>query len=36
MMPLALAIVVAELWILAKLTTPPTEEETIVVARQTE
>jgi exosortase/archaeosortase family protein len=35
MMPLALAAVVAELWILAKLTTPPKEEETIVITRQT-
>jgi exosortase len=35
MMPLALAVVVAELWILAKLTTPPTEQETIVITRQT-
>lgn len=33
MMPLALAIVVLELWILAKLTTPPTEEKTIVITR---
>ncbi len=36
MMPLALAAVVAELWILAKLTTPPTEKETIVITRQTQ
>ena len=36
MMPLALAVVVAELWILAKLTTPPTEQETIVITRQTQ
>jgi len=36
MMPLALAVVVAELWILAKLTTPPTEKETIVITRQTQ
>jgi len=35
MMPLALAAVVAELWILAKLTTPPKEEESIVITRQT-
>jgi len=34
MMPLALAIVVAELWLLTKLTTPPLEEQTIIVARQ--
>jgi exosortase len=36
MMPLALATVVAELWILAKLTTPPAEKETIVITRQTQ
>jgi len=35
MMPLALAAVVAELWILAKLTTPPMEEKTVVITRQT-
>ena len=34
MMPLALALVVAELWLLAKLTTLPTKEEPIVIARQ--
>lgn len=36
MMPLALAIVVLELWILARLTMPPTEEETMVITRQTQ
>ncbi len=35
MMPLALAAVVAELWLLAKLTTLPTEEEAIIITRQT-
>jgi len=35
MMPLALAIVVAELWVLTRLTTPPTEEEKIVITKQT-
>ncbi|MHC4560637.1 MAG: exosortase/archaeosortase family protein, partial [Planctomycetota bacterium] len=34
MMPLALAAIVAELWLLAKLTTLPTKEETIVITRQ--
>jgi len=34
MMPLALAAVVAELWLLAKLTTLPEEKETIVITRQ--
>ncbi len=35
MMPLALAMVVAELWLLVKLTTLPTKEEAIVITRQT-
>jgi len=34
MMPLALAGIVAELWLLAKLTTPPAEQERMVVIRQ--
>jgi len=34
MMPLALVMIVAELWLLIKLTTPPTEEQTIIVTRQ--
>ena len=34
MMPLALAAVVAELWLLAKLTTPPDKEEAIIIKRQ--
>jgi len=34
MMPLALAIVVAELWLLAKLTTLPTKEEAIIITPQ--
>jgi len=34
MMPLALAAVVAELWLLAKLTTLPTQEEAIIITRQ--
>jgi exosortase len=34
MMPLAIAIVVAELWLLRKLTTAPTQQETIVITRQ--
>ena len=34
MMPLALAAVVGELWILAKLTTAPTEQEVIIITRQ--
>jgi len=34
MMPLALVAMVAELWLLAKLTTPPTKEKTIVITRQ--
>jgi exosortase len=34
MMPLALAVVVAELWLLAKLTTPPEKEEAIIIKRQ--
>jgi len=34
MMPLALAIVVAELWLLLKLTTPPTKEQAIIITRQ--
>ena len=34
MMPLALAAVVAELWLLAKLTTLPMKEEAIIIARQ--
>jgi len=34
MMPLALGIVVTELWLLTKLTTLPTEEQAIIVARQ--
>jgi len=34
MMPLALAMVVGELWILARLTTPPTELEPLVISRR--
>jgi len=34
MMPLALAAIVAELWLLTKLTTLPVEDEAIVIARQ--
>jgi len=34
MMPLALGIVVTELWLLTKLTTIPTKEQTVIVARQ--
>jgi exosortase len=34
MMPLALAAVVAELWLLTKLTTLPTKEEAIIITRQ--
>jgi exosortase len=34
MMPLALAAAVAELWLLAKLTTPPTKQEAIIITRQ--
>jgi exosortase len=34
MMPLALATVVAELWILAKLTMPPTQKEAIIAVRR--
>ena len=34
MMPLALAAVVVELWLLKKLTTPPVQQETIVITRQ--
>jgi len=34
MMPLAIAIVVAELWLLRKLTTAPTQQEAIVITRQ--
>ncbi len=34
MMPLALGLIVAELWLLTKLTTPPSQEETIIVTRQ--
>ena len=34
MMPLALAAVVAELWLLAKLTTLPSKEEAIIIKRQ--
>lgn len=33
MMPLALAIVVGELWLLAKLTTAPVKEETVIIRR---
>jgi len=35
MMPLALAVLVAELWILARLTMPPTKEEAMIITRQT-
>jgi exosortase/archaeosortase family protein len=34
MMPLALAAVVGEFWILSKLTTVPTKQETIIITRQ--
>jgi exosortase/archaeosortase family protein len=34
MMPLALAAIVAELWLLTKLTTLPEKEETIIITRQ--
>ena len=34
MMPLALAVVVAELWLLAKLTVLPTKEEAIIITRR--
>jgi len=34
MMPLALAAIVGELWLLTKLTTLPVENEAIVIARQ--
>jgi exosortase len=34
MMPLALAMVVGELWLLTQLTTPPTEAEPVIVARR--
>jgi exosortase len=34
MMPLAIAMVVAELWLLRKLTTAPTQQEAIVITRQ--
>jgi exosortase len=34
MMPLALATIVAELWILAKLTMPPTQKEAIIAVRR--
>jgi exosortase len=34
MMPLALAVVVGELWLLAKLTVLPTEEKAIIITRQ--
>jgi exosortase len=34
MMPLALVMIVAELWLLIKLTTSPTEEQTIIITRQ--
>jgi len=34
MMPLALVMVVAELWFLAKLTMLPTEQESVIIARQ--
>jgi len=34
MMPLALAAIVTELWLLAKLTMLPLEEEQIIIARQ--
>jgi exosortase len=35
MMPLALAAIVAELWLLTKLTTLPTKKEAIIITRQT-
>jgi len=34
MMPLALAAMVAELWLLAKLTTLPVEDEAMIITRQ--
>jgi exosortase/archaeosortase family protein len=34
MMPLAIAVIVAELWLLTKLTTLPVKEEAIIIARQ--
>jgi exosortase len=34
MMPLAIIVVVAELWVLVKLTTLPVEEDTIIISRQ--
>ena len=34
MMPLALAVVVGELWLLAKLTVLPAEEKAIIITRQ--
>ena len=34
MMPLALALVVGELWVLARLTTPPEQTQSVVIARQ--
>jgi hypothetical protein len=34
MMPLALALVVGELWLLRRLTTPPTEVQPEVIARR--
>ena len=36
MMPLALAIVVVELWLLAKLTTLPTKEEAVIITRRSD
>jgi hypothetical protein len=34
MMPLALAAVIGELWLLTKLTTLPSKEEAIIIKRQ--
>jgi hypothetical protein len=34
MMPLALALVVGQLWLLARLTTPPTELEPAIISRR--
>jgi hypothetical protein len=34
MMPLALAAVVAELWLLAKLTTLPTKQQAVIITQQ--
>jgi hypothetical protein len=34
MMPLAIAVIVTELWLLTKLTTLPVKEEAIIIARQ--